>query len=174
MPADINSNYYIQTAYGGWSPCIEGNNQYGLRPFPGSVLPNCVGYTVGRFNELLHEGACTWLGSVDAKNQLALAISQGLSWGDDPVVGGVVCFDSSADGHCYVIEQVIDNDTVIASESGWNYTTAPVVKTFTRTRSGGVWQYQAGYTYQGIIYPPHAIGSAEDYYMLFLDEEGWK
>lgn len=174
MPADINSNYYIQTAYGGWSPCIQGNNQYGLRPFPGSVLPNCVGYTVGRFNELLNEGACAWLGSVDAKNMLALAISQGLPHGDDPVVGGVVCFDSSADGHCYVIEQVIDNDTVIASESGWNYTAAPVVKTFTRYRSGGAWQYQSGYTYQGIIYPPHAIGSAEDYYMLFLDEEGFR
>ena len=43
--ADIYSQYYITTAYGGWSPCIEGNNNYGLRPFAGSVLPNCVGYT---------------------------------------------------------------------------------------------------------------------------------
>lgn len=123
---------------------------------------------------MLHEGACTWLGSVNAKNLLALAIGQGLSYGDDPVVGGVVCFDSSAEGHAYVIEQVIDNNTVIASESGWNYTTAPVVKTFTRTRSGGAWQYQSGYTYQGIIYPPHVVGTDIDYYMLFLDEEGWK
>lgn len=170
MPADINSNYYIQTAYGGWSPCIEGNNQYGLRPFPGSVLPNCVGYTVGRFNELLNEGACTWLGSVNAKNMLALAISQGLSYGDDPVVGGVVCFDSSGDGHCYVIEQVIDANTVLASESGWNYTTAPVVKSFTRTRSGGAWQYQSGYTYQGIIYPPRSI-MADVIKMIMLTDE---
>ena len=45
MPADIYSNYYIKTTYGGWSPCILGNNAYGLRPFAGSVLPNCVGYT---------------------------------------------------------------------------------------------------------------------------------
>ena len=65
---------------------------------------------------------------------LALAQLQGLSTGDDPVVGGVVCFDSSIDGHCYVIEQVISLTQVIASESGWNYTTAPVVKTFTRMR----------------------------------------
>lgn len=124
------------------------------------------------------ENACTYLGSVDAKNMLALAISQGLPYGDDPVVGGVVCFDSAADGHCYVIEQVIDANTVLASESGWNYTTAPVVKTFTRTRSGGAWQYQAGYTYQGIIYPPGTPpgpsgGDEEGYYMLFLDEEGF-
>lgn len=138
-----------------------------------------VHLTVGRFNELLNEGACTWLGSVDAKNMLALAISQGLPYGDDPVVGGVVCFDSAADGHCYVIEQVIDNDTVIASESGWNYTTAPVVKTFTRTRSGGAWQYQSGYTYQGIIYPPGTPpgpsggGDDEDYYIIWLQGEGY-
>lgn len=127
---------------------------------------------------MLNEGACTWLGSVDAKNMLALAISQGLPYGNDPVVGGVVCFDSAADGHCYVIEQVIDSDTVVASESGWNYTTAPVVKTFTRTRSGGAWQYQSGYTYQGIIYPPGTPpgpsgGDEDGYYMLFLDEEGF-
>lgn len=93
---------------------------------------------------------------------LVLAQLQGLATGDDPVVGGVVCFDSAADGHCYVIEQVIDNDTVIASESGWNYTTAPVVKTFTRYRSGGAWQYQSGYTYQGIIYPPRTPISDND------------
>lgn len=174
MPADINSNYYITTAYGGWSPCIQGNNTYGLRPFAGSVLPNCVGYTVGRFNELLHEGACTWLGNTDAKYQLALAISQGLSYGDDPVVGGVICWDSSADGHCQVIEQVIDNDTVIVSESGWNYTSAPIVRTQYTYRVGAAWYYGSGYTYQGIIYPPHNILTLEEYYMLFLDEEGFK
>lgn len=45
MPApDIYSNYYIMTSYGGWSPCIEGNNAHGLRPFAGSVLPNCSGF----------------------------------------------------------------------------------------------------------------------------------
>lgn len=42
---DIYGPYYIQTAYGGYSPCIEGNNAHNLRPFAGSVLPNCVGFT---------------------------------------------------------------------------------------------------------------------------------
>lgn len=171
MATDINSNYYIQTSYGGWSPCIQGNNAHGLRPFPGSVLPNCVGYTVGRFNELMREGSCRWLGNTDAKNQLQLAISQGLSYGDDPVVGGVICWDSAADGHCAVIEQVVDQDTVITSESGWNYTTAPVVKTFTRRRSGGVWVYGSGYTYQGIIYPPHSVGAGPAAWYLFFHEK---
>lgn len=41
---DIYSNYYIMQSYGGWSPCIQGNNAHGLRPFAGSVLPNCTGF----------------------------------------------------------------------------------------------------------------------------------
>lgn len=155
--ADIYSNYYIQTAYGGWSPCIQGNNTYGLRPFDGSVLPNCVGYTVGWFNEKLNEGSCRWLGNTDAKNQLALAISQGLSTGDDPRVGGVICWDSADNGHCACIESVIDNDTVITTESGWNYTGPDIITTHTRMRVNGAWVYGSGYTYQGIIYPPRPI-----------------
>ena len=178
MPADIYSNYYITTGYGGWSPCIQGNNAYGLRPFNGSVLPNCVGYTVGRFNEMLNEGACTWLGNTDARNQLALAQSQGLLTGDDPVVGGVICWWSAENGHCAVIEQVIDNNDVITSESGWSYTTAPIVRTQHRYRSGGAWQFGSGYVYQGIIYPPGYTPGGnddEDYYMMWLQEEGlWK
>lgn len=85
---------------------------------------------------------------------LALAQLQGLATGDDPVVGGVVCFDSAVDGHCYVIEHVNSPTEILTTESGWNYTIAPVVKNFIRHKVGGVWEYQSGYTYQGIIYPP--------------------
>ena len=85
---------------------------------------------------------------------LQLAISQGLSYGDDPVVGGVICWDESGGGHCQVIEQVIDNNTVITSDSGWNYTQPPIVTTQTTYRVGGIWVYGSGYTYQGIFYPP--------------------
>lgn len=173
MPAaDIYSNYYRTIATGGWSPCIEGNNAYGLRPFPGSVLPNCVGYTVGRFNELLGLNDCTWLGSTDAKYMLSLAISQGLQTGDEPVLGGVICWDSSGDGHCAVIEMVIDNDTVRTSESGWNYQGPDIITHHMRYRVGGDFFYAPGYTYQGIIYPPDVGGVDLQYYIMFLANEG--
>lgn len=178
MPADIYSNYYIMQSYGGWSPCIQGNNAYGLRPFAGSVLPNCVGYTVGRFNEMLNEGYCRWLGNTDARNQLALAQSQGLPTGDDPVVGGVICWWSAENGHCAVIEEVIDANTVRTSESGWSYTHAPIVTSNTRYRVGGAWQFMSGYVYQGVIYPPGYTPGGngdDDYYIMWLQEEGlWK
>lgn len=118
-------------------------------------------------------GSCYYLGSVNARDMLALAISQGLSYGDDPVVGGVICWDESGGGHCQVIEQVIDNDTVITSDSGWNYTQPPVVTTQTTHRVGGVWVYGAGYTYQGIFYPPRSVGAAKKYYPIWLQGEGY-
>ena len=169
-PIDIYSDYYIMIASGGWSPCIEGNDDYGLRPFPGSVLPNCVGYTVGRFNEMLGLNDCTWLGSTDAKYMLDLAIAQGLQYGDVPRVGGVICWDSDEDGHCAVIEEVIDNDTVRTSESGWNYQGPDIVTHHTRYRVGGDFYYASGYTYQGIIYPPGGVDL--EYYIMFLNNEG--
>lgn len=149
---DIYSEYYINTAYGGWNPSIQGNPN--LRPFPGSVLPNCVGYTVGRFNQMLGEGACPWLGPMDARDQLANAQSQGLQTGDDAVVGGVICWWSANNGHCAVIEEVIDPDTVRTSESGWNYPGPDLITEHTRYRVNGEWVYGSGYIYQGVIYPP--------------------
>ena len=166
----LTSNYYITQAAGGWSPCIEGNDAYGLRPFPGSVLPNCVGYTVGRFNETLNEGDCTWLGNVNANMLYALAISQGLSVGDTPIEGGVIVWDDGNEGHAAFIEGVFDNDTVETSESGWNYTSPPIVTAHIRHRVNGDFVYAAGYTYLGIIYPP-GTGKQNDYYMLWLQNE---
>ena len=106
---------------------------------------------------------------------LALAISQGLPHGDDPVVGGVICWDSSADGHCQVIEQVIGPDEVIVTESGWNYTANPIVRTQHTYRVGGVWVYGSGYTYQGIIYPPSTPGQLSQgaFVALILDNDDW-
>lgn len=127
---------------------------------------------------MLDEGYCRWLGNTDARNQLTLAQSQGLQTGDDPVVGGVICWDSTGTGHCAVIEQVVDANTVICSESGWSYTTAPIVRTYTHYRVGGAWQHIiSGYTYQGIIYPPYVPptpGGSDDYYMLWLQNEKLK
>ena len=174
--ADIYANYYIMRSWGGWSPCIEGNNQYGLRPFRGSVLPNCVGYTVGRFNELMREGDCVWLGSTAAKNIFGLAMSQGLQATNDPVVGGVICWSSAGDGHCAVIEEILSPTAVRTSESGWSYEGPDIITDQIRYKENGGWWYRGGYTYQGIVVPPYpVVGDAEDYYMLWLQEETlWK
>lgn len=170
-PIDQYSNYYKQIAYGGWSPCIEGNNLYGLRPFPGSVVPNCVGFSVGRFNEIQRLNDCIYLGSVNAEDMITLALSQGLEVGDKAVPGGVICWSSADQGHCANIEEVRATDEVLTSESGWNYSTAPAIKGFIRNKIGSDWYYGPGYLYQGIIYPPGYKPTVErDYYIMFMQE----
>ena len=126
MKYDINSKYYIRKAEGGWSPCIEGNNAYGLRPFPGSVLPNCVGWATGRMNEKQDIGSCKYLGNRNAKEFVIFAKQQGLKMGDDPAEGACMVWGGSREGHVAIVEQVIDNDTVITSESGWSYRQSPL------------------------------------------------
>lgn len=172
MPApDINSNYYIRYTYGGWSPCIQGNNDYGLRPFAGSVLPNCVGFATGRFNEMLGLGACTYLGNADAMNFMNFASLQGLATGSDPIVGACMVWDdySGEGGHVAIVESVVDIDTVTTYESGWNYTTTPIVRSLTRRRSSGIggWGYSG--TFLGFIYPPGIAGDEDDeFYIMFM------
>lgn len=162
MPApNINSNYYIMQSYGGWSPCVQGNNAHGLRPFAGSVLPNCVGFATGRFNEMMGLGACTYLGSTDAMYFMQFASSQGLATGSVPRVGACMVWDDAAGegGHVAIVESVVDGDTVTTYESGWNYTTTPIVRSRTRTRNSGAGGWGYGGTFLGFIYPPQPIGS---------------
>ena len=169
-PADIYSNYYIMTSYGGWSPCIQGNTANGLLPFSGSVLPNCVGYAVGRFNEMQALGACTWLGSVNANQLVALAQMQGLATGSTPEVGACICWDDGVEGHAAIVEQVIDADTIVTTESGWNYSAEPIVRQYTRTRGlNGNWGYSG--TFQAFIHPRQGALTENDYYIIWLEDE---
>jgi hypothetical protein len=151
---DIYSNYYIQTSHGGWSPCIQGNDDHGLRPFSGSVLPNCVGMICGEFNERLNLGACTYFGSTDARNLYALGASQGLATGTDPVVGAVIVWDDGNHGHAAIVDEIVSSTEIVTHESGWNYDTAPCWHVRNRYKVGGVWEYKTGYTFTGFVYPP--------------------
>ena len=176
MAANINSNYYIMTSYGGWSPCIQGNNAYGLRPFAGSVLPNCVGYAVGRWNELMNLGACTYLGNRDAKWLYSLAISQGCTASSTPTTGALMVWgdltDPNDDGHAAIVETVNSPTQVVASESGWNYTSAPIIRNITRNSGGGSWGSSKPFLgFVDIPVPIPTPGGSSKYYMLFLDEE---
>lgn len=152
MKYDINSKYYIRKAEGGWSPCIEGNNAYGLKPFPGSVLPNCVGWATGRMNEKQDIGSCKYLGNRNAKEFVIFAKQQGLKMGNDPAEGACMVWGGSREGHVAIVEQVIDNDTVITSESGWSYRAKPIVRELTRKRGSGNWGQS--YEFLCFIYAP--------------------
>lgn len=152
MEYDIHEKYYIRKANGGWSPCIPGNNQYGLRPFEGSTLPNCVAWATGRFSAKLGLGECKYLGNRNAVDFTKWPAEQGLDWGMTPREGACMVW-GHGEGHVAIVEQVISDTEVITSESGWSYRTGPIVREIRRKKgTNGRWGY--AYDFLMFIYPP--------------------
>ena len=149
---EAGNKYYIRKASGGWSPCIQGKP---LDPEL-NVLANCVGYAVGRFNEIGKYGACRYLGSVNAENMAALARSQGLTVLREPTPGGCMVWakgaagnSSDGAGHVAIVEQVNTDGSIITSESGYGYKVF-----YTSVRSGANWGESSAYQYLGCIVNP--------------------
>ena len=124
------NKYYISSRYAGkngWNPCILGNpNTTNGRDRYLNVLPNCVGWVVGRFNEIVGEKNCDLLyiigGNNNAKNLIQNALEQGLEVGSEPRLGAVIVWADSQYGHVAIVEQISkDGQKIRVSQSGWNY-----------------------------------------------------
>lgn len=163
MEYNIHSPYYIRKVNGGLSPCISGNNQYGLRPFEGSVLPNCVGMAVSEFNRMIfgdENPQIKYLGNRNAADFTVFPGQQGLDWGYEPRVGACMVW-GHGEGHAAVIKQVVKfdpsapspNDEVVTVESGWSYRSQPIIREIHRKRgTNGRWGY--AHDLLMMIYPP--------------------
>lgn len=156
MEYDIHNRYFIRKVNGGLSPCIPGNDQYGLRPFTGSVLPNCVSWATGRFNQKIFgdgpEAQCKYLGNKNAVDFTSWPALQGLNWGTKPAVGACMVWGHN-EGHVAIVEEVISDEEVITSESGWSYRSQPIVREIRRKKgSNGRWGYS--YDFLMFIYAP--------------------
>jgi hypothetical protein len=123
---DIHSKFYIMKKAGGENPCIEGNNAHGLRPFSGSVLPNCVGFVVGYYGEQFGDGECKYLGNWMPKYFRTGAKKQGLKISKTPKEDAVACNE-----HHVAIVKTISGNMLKCIESGWNYKKEPIIKTIT-------------------------------------------
>lgn len=160
MNFDINDKHFIRKVNGGYSPCINGNNAYGLRPFDGSVLPNCVGMATGAFNMFAAltdpecETSCKYLGNRNAKDFTYFVNAQNLKTGQTPKVGACMVWGGNGDGHVAVVKDKIDDDTVKTIESGWSYRAEPIIREITRKRGSGNWGMSAAYPFTYFIYQP--------------------
>lgn len=116
----VDNKYYLK-APAGYNPCILGNPKNRL--YPDSVLANCTGACVGRFNELGGQNDCKYLGDAYPGYMLTLARRQGLEIWDRPAVGGVIVLLKSdgLTGHVISVEK-INGGFITTFESGWNYT----------------------------------------------------
>lgn len=152
MPQSGNP-YYNRKTTGGYNPCILGNPQRRVAGL--NVLPNCVGYSVARYNELGDYGSCKYLGSTNAANFIDLARKQGLMVTQRPTLGGVMVWKGgpTGEGHVANVELLL-GDRVVTSESEY------YGKPFTiYTRSGDNWRtgcywMGASYNYLGCIKNP--------------------
>ena len=169
MEYDIHDKHFIRKVNGGYSPCISGNNKYGIRPFEGSVLPNCVGAATGVFNIKAAavdpdcETSCKYLGNRNAVDFTKFAKEQGLVTGQEPKEGACMVW-SYGEGHVAVIDKVISDTEVETVESGWSYRAEPVLRRVTRKKGkDGRW----GYSHDLIcfIYQPN-VGPQPEVYIV--------
>lgn len=157
--------YWTKTTYGGYNEQILGNSVN--RPWSGSVLPNCTGYVHGRWMELGNQpydydpsilpwgNASTYYGNSSAEK------------GQDPRLGACMVWGRGA-GHVAIVEEIIDNDTVVTSESDYGDERhgGTVFESRTRHRQWN-WGWYSGYTrpFLGFLYHPN-IAPPEPTYTL--------
>ena len=149
MTAPAASNkYWVHTSKGGLNECIIINSA------TGSCLPNCVGYTWGRFYEIT--GKRPSLSKANAESWFGYT-TDGYARSQTPSVGAVICWRKgkagvSADGagHVAIVEEVKSNGDIVTSNSDYGGTR---FYTKTITKASG-YSIGSAYTFQGFILPP--------------------
>lgn len=147
------NKYYIRKASGGYNGAIKGSPT----DSECDVLANCVGYAVGRFNEIGSWGSCKYLSPVNAENFIQykgeLEVSQ------TPQIGacmvwqkGATLTGSDGAGHVAIVEKVVSATEVITSESG--YGSKPFWTQTRKKGSDGNWGQGSGYKFLGFILNP--------------------
>lgn len=137
-----NDPHYTMTSYGGLNPCIAGDPA----AWTGSVLANCVGYNYGRWYEILGTDPNLYTG--DAKYWWSH--NSQYTHGSEPRLGAIICFSSAAQGHVAIVEEIIDHDTIVTSNSAYHST---IFYTQTLRRANN-WVWNSNFTFQGFIYLP--------------------
>lgn len=152
IPAAGNP-YYNTKKVGGYNPCIMGNPKNRNKDL--NVLPNCVGYVTGRFNEIGAYGSCKWLGNTNAANYIDLARKQGLTVTQRPTVGGCMVWKggNTGEGHVAIVEMDLGN-RVVTSESEYYGKQFVIYQRFGDNWRSGCYWMGASYTYLGCIQNP--------------------
>ena len=145
--------YYNTKKVGGYNPCIMGNPKNRNKDL--NVLPNCVGYVTGRFNEIGAYGSCKYLGNTNAANYIDLARKQGLTVTQRPTVGGCMVWKggNTGEGHVAIVEMDLGN-RVVTSESEYYGKQFVIYKRFGDGWKSGCYWMGASYTYLGCIKNP--------------------
>lgn len=161
--SDKFAKCYKRKSTGGWSNCIAGKptEEYV------DVLRNCVGFAIGRFNEIINEIegttgmryqiACNAENFIEKAEKLGLEISQVPSPGAICVLqkGSTLSGDDGA-GHVFICEYPLDLNPnaykLFSSESGYNSSKA--FWNAIRSNENGRYGSGASYKLRGFIVNP--------------------
>ena len=159
IPAAGNP-YYNTPKNGGFNPCIQGNPQRREKNL--NVLPNCVGYATGRFNEIIGSGNCKYLGNTNAANFVDLARRQGLLIRQTPTPGGCMVWKGgkTGEGHVAIVELMMGS-RIVTSESEYYGKAFTIYQRFGKNWSDGCYWMNSSYTFLGCIVNP-AVQDEED------------
>lgn len=161
------NKYYISSRWAGkkgWNPCVLGNDKIVGRDPSLNVLPNCVGWAVGRFNEIIGQENCDLLYIIgannNAKNLTNIAQQQGLKVGTEPRPGAAIVWSSTGCGHVAIVES-ITGGAIRISQSGWDTTAKARMWFATHQKGDGNWiagddyyWMRGKYKFKGFIYQP--------------------
>ena len=150
-----NNPYYMRKADGGYSDACKGKPTDPTA----TVLANCVGYANSRFAEIQGKPYIQYQLVCNAENFIERAIGMGLQISPVPTLGGIMVWQKGSTlsggdgaGHVAVVEQIIDGNTVLTSESGYNAKSP--FWTQTRTNANGRWGQSSEYKFRGCIINP--------------------
>lgn len=153
---EYGNPYYNTKSNGGFNPCALGNNSHGQRQNGLNILPNCVGYVVGRFNEIGGYGACKWLvARGNACDFISIAKQQGLQISDAPTLGGCMVWAGGPGGYGHVaIVERVQGDKIETSESEYYGKAFVTYKRTGRNWSDGCYWMRSSYKYLGCVVNP--------------------
>lgn len=153
---EYGNPYYNTKSNGGFNPCALGNNSRGQRQKGLNILPNCVGYVVGRFNEVGQYGACKWLvARGNACDFIRIGQQQGLQISDAPTLGGCMVWAGGPGGYGHVaIVERIQGGKIETSESEYYGKAFTTYKRTGRNWSEGCYWMRSSYKYLGCVVNP--------------------
>lgn len=147
------NKYYMTKSTGGYNGAVYGKPlQEGA-----NVLANCVGYANGRFNEIYAEikgkEVFPYQLTCDAGSFIKYGKKMGLKVSQRPQAGSIMVWDggSGGHGHVCVVEEIIDDNRVMISQS--NYGGKPF-EYKVRTNANGRWGLSGLYTFLGFLLNP--------------------
>lgn len=156
---DPNIKCYNTPYNGGVSPCIRGT-KYGPDKVC-DVLPNCVGWAWGRFNQIYNlmngtNNKMKFYSGGNAATFVANASKIGLKTGSTPQIGAIMCWGggSGGAGHVAIVERVDSDNKVYTSESGWSYAQPGRMWNQSRSKGSGNWGQSSLYKFKGFVYNP--------------------